>query len=158
MRTPGSSQLHWFHSTRMQCASGGARAHAQPVTARPLAPPRACAVAPTPAARLRRRAHPRRPPQTKGYIQDDGSVSIKVEVIVQKDERYAYDSRRETNFVGLKNQGATCYMNSLLQYLYNLPAFRKVRRQRAAAGRRGKAAGRAAAVRRAFRGQRPAGR
>lgn len=27
--------------------------------------------------------------------------------------------------VGLKNQGATCYMNSLLQYLYAVPAFRK---------------------------------
>lgn len=45
---------------------------------------------------------------------------------VQKDERFAYDSRKETGFVGLKNQGATCYMNSLLQYLYSIPFFRKV--------------------------------
>ena len=29
--------------------------------------------------------------------------------------------------VGLLNQGATCYMNSLLQALYNIPAFRRVR-------------------------------
>lgn len=35
-------------------------------------------------------------------------------------------SRRITGYVGLKNQGATCYMNSLLQYLYNVPFFRKV--------------------------------
>lgn len=29
--------------------------------------------------------------------------------------------------VGLKNQGATCYLNSLLQSLYFTNAFRKVR-------------------------------
>lgn len=45
----------------------------------------------------------------------------------QRNERYAYDSRKETGHVGLKNQGATCYMNSLLQYLYHLPYLRKVR-------------------------------
>lgn len=37
----------------------------------------------------------------------------------------AWDSRKETGFVGFKNQGATCYMNSLLQTLYMLSAFRK---------------------------------
>ncbi|BAM82574.1 ubiquitin-specific protease [Cyanidioschyzon merolae strain 10D] len=36
-----------------------------------------------------------------------------------------YDSKRETGFVGLRNQGATCYMNSLLQTLYNIGAFRR---------------------------------
>lgn len=46
--------------------------------------------------------------------------------VLQRDERYYYDSRKETGYVGLKNQGATCYMNSLLQYLYHLPYFRKV--------------------------------
>lgn len=38
-----------------------------------------------------------------------------------------YDSKKETGFVGLKNQGATCYLNSLLQSLYFTNAFRKVR-------------------------------
>jgi ubiquitin C-terminal hydrolase len=33
---------------------------------------------------------------------------------------------KENFFVGLKNLGATCYMNSLIQCLYNLPIFRKV--------------------------------
>ncbi|KAL2863310.1 ubiquitin-specific protease UBP15 [Aspergillus lucknowensis] len=36
-----------------------------------------------------------------------------------------YDSKKETGMVGMKNQGATCYLNSLLQSLYFTNAFRK---------------------------------
>ncbi|KOS19761.1 Ubiquitin carboxyl-terminal hydrolase 21 [Escovopsis weberi] len=36
-----------------------------------------------------------------------------------------YDSKKETGYVGLKNQGATCYLNSLLQSLYFTNLFRK---------------------------------
>ncbi|KAI9740466.1 MAG: hypothetical protein M1834_005046 [Cirrosporium novae-zelandiae] len=36
-----------------------------------------------------------------------------------------YDSKAETGMIGLKNQGATCYLNSLLQSLYFTNAFRK---------------------------------
>lgn len=39
---------------------------------------------------------------------------------------YSYDSKKETGMVGLRNQGATCYLNSLLQSLYFTNAFRKV--------------------------------
>ena len=39
----------------------------------------------------------------------------------------SYDSKKETGFIGFKNQGATCYMNSLLQTLFHIPYFRKAR-------------------------------
>lgn len=35
------------------------------------------------------------------------------------------DPRQKSNFVGLENQGATCYMNSLFQILYMTPQFRE---------------------------------
>ena len=38
----------------------------------------------------------------------------------------SWDSRKYTGYVGLKNQGATCYMNSLLQTLYCTNRLRKV--------------------------------
>lgn len=60
-----------------------------------------------------------------GYCVDDTVVlRVRVRITVQED-LLLHDSRRETGFVGLKNQGATCYMNSLLQTLYNINEFRK---------------------------------
>jgi ubiquitin C-terminal hydrolase len=34
--------------------------------------------------------------------------------------------KAQCGYVGLRNQGATCYMNSLLQQLYMIPALRYV--------------------------------
>lgn len=52
-----------------------------------------------------------------GYIHNN---SITLEVYVQADAPHGvlWDSKKHTGYVGLKNQGATCYMNSLLQTLY----------------------------------------
>ncbi|KAI3866555.1 hypothetical protein MKX03_014826, partial [Papaver bracteatum] len=47
------------------------------------------------------------------------------EVKITRDYWNIYDSRKETGYVGLTNQGATCYLNSLLQTLYHIPYFRK---------------------------------
>uniref|UniRef100_A0A0D9XZE9 ubiquitinyl hydrolase 1 n=1 Tax=Leersia perrieri TaxID=77586 RepID=A0A0D9XZE9_9ORYZ len=62
---------------------------------------------------------------SRGYLVND-TVVVEAEVAVRRMVDYwTYDSKKETGFVGLKNQGATCYMNSLLQTLYHIPYFRK---------------------------------
>ncbi|XP_074282078.1 ubiquitin C-terminal hydrolase 12 isoform X1 [Silene latifolia] len=62
---------------------------------------------------------------SRGYLAND-TVVIEAEVAVRRAMDYwSYDSKKETGCVGLKNQGATCYMNSLLQTLYHIPYFRK---------------------------------
>eukprot|EP01062_Namystynia_karyoxenos_P058821 TRINITY_DN50289_c0_g1_i1.p1 TRINITY_DN50289_c0_g1~~TRINITY_DN50289_c0_g1_i1.p1 ORF type:complete len:1237 (+),score=340.17 TRINITY_DN50289_c0_g1_i1:83-3793(+) len=43
---------------------------------------------------------------------------------VAKREGMNYNSKAETGFVGLRNQGATCYLNALLQCLFHLSYFR----------------------------------
>ncbi|CAI9095954.1 OLC1v1032001C1 [Oldenlandia corymbosa var. corymbosa] len=61
----------------------------------------------------------------KGFLVND-TLLIEAVVSVRKSEDFwGYDSKKETGFVGLKNQGATCYMNSLLQTLFHIPFFRK---------------------------------
>ena len=53
---------------------------------------------------------------SRGYLVNDTCI-VEADVAAH---------RVETGFVGLKNQGATSYMNSLLQTLYHIPYFRKV--------------------------------
>ncbi|KAJ3707257.1 hypothetical protein LUZ61_010962 [Rhynchospora tenuis] len=61
----------------------------------------------------------------RGYLVNDTCI-VEAEVAVCRVVDYwSYDSKKETGYVGLKNQGATCYMNSLLQTLYHIPYFRK---------------------------------
>ncbi|KAI7746099.1 hypothetical protein M8C21_024664, partial [Ambrosia artemisiifolia] len=51
--------------------------------------------------------------------------SDKEKIVCDVNENDIAEHLRETGYVGLKNQGATCYMNSLLQTLYHIPYFRK---------------------------------
>lgn len=63
---------------------------------------------------------------SRAFLVND-TLILEADVNVRKVLDYwAYDSKKETGFVGLKTQGATCYMNSLLQTLYHLAYFRKV--------------------------------
>lgn len=83
--------------------------------------------------------------QEKGFIKDD-AVTLEVQVTADAPHGVSWDSKKHTGklqafavlffwpsflgvfilgYVGLKNQGATCYMNSLLQTLYFTNQLRK---------------------------------
>jgi hypothetical protein len=55
-----------------------------------------------------------------------GIFFFQVHVVADAPHGVSWDSKKHTGFVGLKNQGATCYMNSLLQTLYFTNQLRKV--------------------------------
>lgn len=53
-------------------------------------------------------------------------ICFQVSVTADAPHGVSWDSKKHTGYVGLKNQGATCYMNSLLQALYFTNQLRKV--------------------------------
>ncbi|XP_029834875.3 ubiquitin carboxyl-terminal hydrolase 7 isoform X1 [Ixodes scapularis] len=60
----------------------------------------------------------------KGFILDD-TIILEVWVSADAPHGVSWDSKKHTGYVGLKNQGATCYMNSLLQTLFFTNQLRK---------------------------------
>lgn len=70
-------------------------------------------------------------PIKEGWLEENGSLKIQVSVEYQSKTVDAGPSIAPLPvapppYVGLSNQGATCYMNSMLQALYHLPAFREL--------------------------------
>ncbi|VDO04518.1 unnamed protein product [Rodentolepis nana] len=60
----------------------------------------------------------------KGYVVNK-RLHARVEVDADAPHGTDWDSKKYTGFVGLKNQGATCYLNSVLQALYCTNSLRK---------------------------------
>ncbi|XP_018496359.1 ubiquitin carboxyl-terminal hydrolase 7 [Galendromus occidentalis] len=60
----------------------------------------------------------------KGFCKDN-KIVCEVWVMAEAPHGVSWDSKKHTGYVGLKNQGATCYMNSLLQTLYFTNKLRK---------------------------------
>lgn len=60
----------------------------------------------------------------KGFCLDD-TIILQVSVKADVPHGIQWDSKKYTGYVGLKNQGATCYMNSLLQTLFFTNKLRK---------------------------------
>lgn len=61
------------------------------------------------------------------YETEDGCLDLELSISFRPAvSSVGVNYRKTTGFVGLKNQGATCYMNSALECLFHTPAFRRL--------------------------------
>jgi ubiquitin carboxyl-terminal hydrolase 7 len=69
-----------------------------------------------------------------GDIEEPERLKVRIQLKIVKDPSstlwqtidFRYNSKDETGYIGLKNQGATCYMNSLLQCLFFINEFKRL--------------------------------
>ncbi|KAL3121385.1 hypothetical protein niasHT_004969 [Heterodera trifolii] len=64
-------------------------------------------------------------PESGWYDEENDTVILAVEVTADAPHGVNWDSKKDTGYIGLKNQGATCYMNSILQTLFFTNKLRK---------------------------------
>ncbi|KAL7070891.1 hypothetical protein ACQ4LE_009950 [Meloidogyne hapla] len=64
-------------------------------------------------------------PEEGWYDEEADTLILFVEVTADAPHGVNWDSKKDTGCIGLKNQGATCYMNSILQTLFFTNKLRK---------------------------------
>jgi len=68
--------------------------------------------------------------QSSGWLGPDNSLCLRASCLVRQADGVNvssdYNFKKETGYIGLKNHGATCYMNGLLQSLFHVGEFRKI--------------------------------
>ena len=65
-----------------------------------------------------------------GWLDEKGRLCLRASVCVRQADTIQmssdYETRKETGFIGLKNHGATCYLNGLLQSYFHIGKFREI--------------------------------
>ena len=65
-----------------------------------------------------------------GWLDEQGRMCVRASVCVRTADTLLmgadFETRKETGFIGLKNHGATCYLNGLLQSYFHIGKFREI--------------------------------
>jgi ubiquitin C-terminal hydrolase len=60
------------------------------------------------------------------YLRPDGRLGMQITLAAEPRGSALPNTRKKTGYVGIVNQGATCYLNAVLQCLFHTPAFRRI--------------------------------